>query len=103
MERGRFLHYQFGPSHWIIGRDDSESEYRVLYSDDREVSRVYEMTFGRGIWRIWRDAPGFHQRFEGKISNRGRTIRAHWDRSADGKSWVHDFDLTFTKTSERPR
>lgn len=103
IERGKFLLYRFGPSRWVIGRDESSSEYCVLYSDDREVSRVYRMTFRRGVWRIWRDAPGFHQRFEGRITNRGRTIRARWDRSSDGKTWIHDFDLTYTKTSMRGR
>ncbi|MGA7922992.1 MAG: hypothetical protein WCA77_03350, partial [Thermoplasmata archaeon] len=69
----------------------------VLYSDDREVSRVYRMTLARGVWRIWRVAPGFSQRFEARFTNKGRTIRARWKRSTDGKAWVHDFDLTFTK------
>jgi hypothetical protein len=103
MERGKFLHYQFGPSHWVIGRDDALPGYCVLYSDDREVSRVYHMTLRRGLWKIWRDAPGFHQRFEGRITNRGREIHAHWERSTNGKTWIHDFDLTYTKTSTRPR
>jgi hypothetical protein len=103
LEGGMFLHYQFGTSHWIIGRDESSSEYSVLYSDDREVSRVYRMTLGRGIWRIWRDAPGFFQRFEGRFTNRGRTIQGHWERSTDGKKWTHDFDLTYTKASIRSK
>ena len=99
MERGKFLHYEFGPSQWIIGRDESSPQYCVLYSDDRGISRFYEMTFSRGVWRIWRDAPSFHQRFEGRITNRGRTIHAHWDRSTDGRKWIRDFDLTYTKTT----
>ncbi|MGC2035103.1 MAG: hypothetical protein WA761_06640 [Thermoplasmata archaeon] len=97
LEDGGFLRYGFGPSQWIIGRDDASDEYCVLYSDDREYSRVYRMTFKRGVWRIWRAAPGFHQRFEGRLRDKGRTIQAFWERSSDGKRWVHDFDLTFKK------
>src|SRR2546428_234704 len=35
---------------WIIGRDDSESDYCVHYSDDRGVSRVYRMSLSDGTW-----------------------------------------------------
>jgi len=42
---------------WIIGRDDSESDYCVLYTDDRGVSRVYRMSFSDRTWRMWRDTP----------------------------------------------
>jgi hypothetical protein len=97
MEGGRFLHYQFGPSHWIIGRDEPSAEYTVLYSDDRQYSRVYRMTLSRQVWKIWRDAPKFHQRFEARLSRDSRRIKAHWDRSVEGKKWTHDFDIKYSK------
>jgi len=96
-EGGRFLHYQFGPSHWIIGRDDPSLEYTVLYSDDREISRVYRMTLSRGVWKIWRDSATFHQRFEAGLLRDGKRIKAYWDRSVDGKKWIHDFDIKYSK------
>jgi hypothetical protein len=49
---------------WAIGRDESGPDYKVLYSDDRGVSRVYEMSFSEGLWQLWRNTPGFSQRFE---------------------------------------
>ena len=97
IEGGKFLHYQFASSHWMIGRDESSAEYCVLYGDDREVSRVYRMTVARGVWKMWRDTPGFHQRFEGRLRRGGRRIDAVWERSSDGRKWVHDFDLTFSR------
>ena len=33
---------------WAIGRDESDPDYKVLYSDNRGVSRVYEMSFAEG-------------------------------------------------------
>ena len=33
---------------WIVGRDEGESEFLVLYADDRGVSRIYRMTSRRG-------------------------------------------------------
>lgn len=51
---------------WLIGRDESSSEYTVLYYDARSVSRVYHMSFLDGVWKMWREAPGF-----------GNALRAH--------------------------
>jgi hypothetical protein len=55
------------------------------------------MTLEDGVWRIGRSAPGFNQRFEGRISVDGRTLEAHWEKSADGETWERDFDLTYGK------
>jgi hypothetical protein len=79
----------------MIGRDDASGAYDVLYSDDRGVSRVYQMSFEAGLWRIWRASPGFHQRFEGRFSPDGQTIEARWDGSPDGETWELDFHLTY--------
>ncbi len=40
---------------WIIGRDETDVEYSVLYSDARGVARVYRMTFEDVHWQLWRD------------------------------------------------
>ncbi|HEX8034430.1 MAG TPA: DUF1579 family protein [Ktedonobacterales bacterium] len=82
---------------WLIGRDDSTPNYTVLYYDSRTVSRVYQMSFSDGQWKMWRDAPGFSQRFEGKVRADGKTITARWEKSFDSTTWQHDFNLTYTK------
>ncbi len=82
---------------WLIGRDESAPTYSVLYYDARRVSRVYTMSFSDRAWKIWREAPGFWQRFEGTLSDDGKTITAHWDKSPDGATWEHDFDVTYEK------
>lgn len=63
------------------------------------MSRVYRMTFEDRLWRIWRNAAGFHQRFEGRLRLDGRIIEAQWEKSADGKTWEHDFDLKYVKAT----
>jgi hypothetical protein len=104
IEGGNFLvQHQGGAdgapdSRWVIGRDESSAEYSALYADVRGVSRIYEMTLNDCVWRVWRNAPGFNQRFEGRLSVDGRTIEAHWERSSDGKTWLRDFDLTYVKS-----
>jgi hypothetical protein len=103
LENGNFIIQRQGEtplpwSKWIISRDDSEQNYFMLYFDDRGVSRRYEMSFKDSVWKIWRQAPGFWQRFEGKISNDGKTITAYWEKSTNnGKDWEHDFDLTYKR------
>jgi hypothetical protein len=82
----------------IINRDESSEIYTVLHYDSRGVSRVYQMSFGEGIWKMWRQAPGFWQRFSGTLGPDGSSIRASWEKSPDGSSWEHDFDLIYTKT-----
>ena len=69
---------------WIIGRDDSELGYHVLYADDRGVSRVYRMSFGDGTWRMWRDTPEFSQRFDAEVSAGRAEINGSWQKSVDG-------------------
>jgi hypothetical protein len=105
-EDGRYLRLEstnenplFPKSTMLIGTDDDREECGVLYYDSRDVRRVYRMTLASSEWRIWREAPGFNQRFTGKISSDGMTITAQWEMSEDGKNWKVDFDLTYTKVA----
>jgi hypothetical protein len=74
-------------------------EYTILHYDSRGVSRVYQMTFTDGAWRMWRDAPGFFQRFSGSLGADGNSIRGTWEKSVDGSAWEHDLDLVYTRTN----
>lgn len=81
----------------VVGRDDQGSNYSVLYADDRGVSRVYQMSYANGIWRQWREAPSFWQRFTGELDATGAVITAMWENSPDGREWQKDFDLTYRR------
>jgi len=83
----------------VIGRDESSEVYTALHYDSRGVSRVYQMSFGGGVWKMWRQAPGFWQRFSGTLSDDGSSIRAMWEKSPDGSNWEHDFDLIYSKVT----
>jgi hypothetical protein len=103
IENGHFLVQHHGgegapEARWLMGRDETSGQYCVLYADARGVSRVYQMSMQDHTWRIWRNAPGFHQRFEGRLGVNGRTIDAHWEKSIDGETWERDFDLKYVKT-----
>ncbi|HWD64232.1 MAG TPA: nuclear transport factor 2 family protein [Solirubrobacteraceae bacterium] len=89
---------------WIIGRDDADSDYSVLYADDRGVSRSYRMSFAGSTWRMWRETPGFTQRFQAYVSADHDAIVGRWEKSADrGASWEHDFNIDYTRKAGSTR
>jgi hypothetical protein len=81
----------------IIGCDAATGRYFQLYSDDRGVCRVYELSIGDGEWKIWREGEPFAQRFSGRFSDDGNRIDARWEAAKDGTTWETDFDLVFTR------
>ena len=83
----------------MIGCDAANGTYYQLYSDDRGVCRVYEMSIGEGEWKLWRDGEPFSQRFKGQISDDGNRIDARWEAAKDGTTWETDFDVVFTRVS----
>jgi hypothetical protein len=97
LEGGAFLIQHFAGSTWIIGPDDTNEAYYVLYHDDRGVSRMYQMSLADGTWKMWRNSPGFSQRFEGQFNPAGDVITARWEKSFDGSTWEYDFNLTYSK------
>lgn len=83
----------------LIGVGDANAPLVQHYFDSRGVSRIYEMSLSEGIWKLWRDAPGFSQRFSGTFSDDGKTIEGLWDKSSDGVQWGRDLELTYTKVA----
>ena len=81
----------------IIGCDAANGTYFQLYSDDRGVCRVYEMSIGDDEWKLRREGDPFPQRFTATISEDGDTITGRWEKAEDGTNYTTDFYLTYTK------
>ena len=81
----------------IFGTDDTTGECSMLYFDERGVSRRYEVSLENSVWKWWRNAPGFSQRFTGTISPDARTIVSHGELCRDGTNWEGDLALTYTR------
>jgi hypothetical protein len=81
----------------IIGCDAANGSYYQLYSDDRGVCRVYEMSIGDGEWRLWREGDPFAQRFTARFEDGGDTIVGRWELAEDGTNFRTDFDLVFKR------
>ena len=87
----------------IIGADPEHAgDFLKHYFDTRGVARVYRMSLTDRVWKLWRDTPDFSpldfsQRYTGTFADDGTTITGSWEISHDGKTWEHDFELTYTK------
>jgi hypothetical protein len=81
----------------VIGWDTTTGAYYQLYTDERDVQRVYEMSLADGVWKLWRAGEPFSQRFTGTLSEDGRTITGRWEIAEDGETWRTDFDLTYRR------
>lgn len=81
----------------VFGSDDESDTLFMLYFDERGVSRKYEVTLRDATWQWWRNAPGFSQRFTGRIVDGGRTIIGQGELCRDGHTWEGDLQLTYTR------
>jgi hypothetical protein len=87
----------------IMGCDAANGTYCQLYSDDRGVCRVYEMSIGGREWKLWRIGEPFPQRFTATISEDGETIAGRWEKAEDGSNYSIDFELTYRRVAPMPR
>lgn len=77
--------------------------YVQLYSDERGVCRVYEMTIGDGEWTLRRDGEPFSQRFTGSFGDDGHTISGRWEIADGDTGYRPDFDRAYRRVDARPR
>jgi ketosteroid isomerase-like protein len=85
----------------VLGFDEAAGGLVQRYFDSRGVARLYRTSLDDGLWRVWREHPGFDQRYTGTLSADGATISGAWERRTDGATWEHDFDLTYTRAPDR--
>ena len=81
----------------MIGCDAAKGTYYQLYSDDRGVCRVYEMSIDAREWKLWRDGEPFAQRFSGRFEDDAESIAGRWELAEDGTNFRTDFDLIYRR------
>jgi hypothetical protein len=111
IHRARSEHPDFPDSISIIGFTDrdrvdpsddgplaaTESRLCMHYFDSRGVFRVYEVSVDDKVWRCWRNAPGFSQRFAGAFAEGGDMISGSWEMSPDDVRWDDDLRITYRR------
>jgi hypothetical protein len=93
VNRAQNDHPDFPDSISVIGNTEG---LRMHYFDSRGVHRIYEVGFDGG-WKIWRDHPGFSQRFTGTFADGGATISGQWQLSRDDETWDDDLVITYRR------
>ena len=80
----------------IIGGGETPGTWPMHYFDQRGVFRVYQVRVEGGIWKVWRDHPGFSQRFTGTFEDEGRTLRLVTELQQDGP-WKPDLEAVYRR------
>lgn len=77
----------------IIGCDGANGTYSFLYSDERGVCRIFDLTVGDRVWTFERSGEPFAQRLTWTLGDGGDTITAQVEMSEDGGDFRPDFDM----------
>ena len=95
LQRSTTDHPEFPDSLIVYGAE--AGELSMHYFDSRGVHRVYGVSFEGGVWRMWRNEPGFSQRFTGTLDEEGNTIEGLWKLSRDDTTWDDDLKVAFRR------
>jgi hypothetical protein len=93
LQRTQADHPEFPDALSVLGETDEGLVSH--YFDSRGVHRIYRLGFDDGVWRLWRDEPGFSQRFTGTFEGGGDRIVGVWELSSEGSHWERDLEITF--------
>jgi hypothetical protein len=101
--RAHYDHPDIPDSIAILGCDDTgdlrnpSGGCSLHYFDQRGVTRLYHLSAEAGVWRFWRDSPGFSQRFAGTLSPDGWTVDGVAELCSDGSTWDQDLRITYKR------
>ena len=83
----------------IIGSDDKDGKFYMLYFDERGVSRKLDVSIEGNIMHWSRETPKFSQHMEFTVSTDGKTIMSKGVMQRNGGAWEGDLEQTFTRVS----
>jgi hypothetical protein len=81
----------------IIGSDDAAGTFTMIYFDERDISRRYDVEVAEGEVRWLRDEAGFAQRMVFTIAADGTRLDAKGTMSRDGGLWEDDLQLSYER------
>ncbi len=87
----------------IFGSDDAIGELYMLYFDNRDVSRKYDISIEHNVMRWQRNSPDFSQRMALTVADDGKTIVSKGEMSKNGGPWEPDLKLTYYRTEGSAR
>jgi hypothetical protein len=103
LEGGRFLiqrsrndHELFPDAISVIGAPEAGDGLVMEYFDSRGVRRTYGISLEDGVLRMWRDHPGFDQRFEAKLA--GDVYHGVAQLAEKPGEWRDDLQVTYRRS-----
>jgi hypothetical protein len=81
----------------IFGSDNATGEFSMLYFDEREVSRKFDISIERNVVRWQRNSPDFSQRIVLTVADDGKTMVSKGEMSENGGAWKPDLELAYSR------
>lgn len=81
----------------IFGSDNATGELFMLYYDERQVSRKYNVAINDSTLTWWRESPEFSQRFTMSIVENCSTIVSKGQMRIGDGNWEDDLELTYSR------
>jgi hypothetical protein len=102
LEGGHFLiqrlhmdHELFPDAICVIGAPEAGDGLVMEYFDSRGVRRTYGASVEDGVWRMWRDHPGFDQRFAAKLGH--DVFEGVFQLAEAPGDWQDDLKVTYRR------
>lgn len=81
----------------IFGSDNAAERLYLLYFDERDVSRKYDISIERNVVRWQRNSPDFSQRMVFTVSDDGKIMVTKGEMRRNGAAWEPDLQLTYSR------
>jgi hypothetical protein len=102
LEGGHFLvmrshndHELFPDGISVIGAPETGDGLVLEYFDSRGVRRTYGVSLEDGVLRMWRDEPGFAQRFSATLGH--DRFEGRWELARTPGDWQDDLEMTYRR------
>jgi hypothetical protein len=83
----------------VIGAPESGDGLVMEYFDSRGVRRTYVVSFDDGVWRMWRNASGFDQRFSATVAR--DSFEGVFELARTPGDWQEDMKVTYRRAEGR--
>jgi hypothetical protein len=95
VQRSRSDHELFPDGMSVIGAPEAGDGLVLEYFDSRGVRRTYRASLEGGVWRMWRDQPGFDQRFSATIAT--DVFEGMFEIAETPGEWQEDMRVTYRR------
>jgi hypothetical protein len=95
VERIHNEHELFPDAIGVIGPPEAGDGIVMEYFDSRGVRRTYGVSLDDGVLRMWRDHPGFDQRFAARLGR--EAFEGQWQLAESRGDWRDDLKVSYRR------